>query len=374
MSVVFLIGGVQAFFLAFVFAYNKSPVLAARFLKVWITFLGIHLTVVYLSATGFFKHHPQYFSLTTSLLLLEGPFLYFYVLLATNKIQKLKIGFLAHAFPFLFFTSYFFYRINLPAVVDRYELIRNILSDSSNIIVQVFGLFNHLHLIVYLILSIRAIRQYTRQISDEFSYTDDINLAWLKNVIVGMTAISVLIVAGLILSDLFLFTSHDFKAYMIYSAFSALPFYLSFFAIRQKIIYPTAIAENFGSKYESSGLSKDDSKELASTLEELMKRKQLHLNAKLALKDLAAELSIHPKRLSQVINENFNQNFFNYINTYRVEEFKKRVHGKKFDHYTLLSIGLDCGFNTKSSFNSIFKKFTGMTPSEYKASLTGGKS
>jgi AraC-like DNA-binding protein len=373
MSVVFLIGGIQAFFLAFVFAYNKSPVLAARFLKVWITFLGIHLTVVYLSATGFFKYHPQYFSLTTSLLLLEGPFLYFYVLLATNKIQKLKIEFLTHAFPFLFFTGYFFYRINLPTVADRYELIRNILSDSSNIIVQVFGLFNHLHLIVYLILSIRVIRQYTRQISDEFSYTDDINLAWLKNVIIGMIAISLIIIAGLILSDLFLFTSHDFKAYMIYSAFAALPFYLSFFAIRQKIIY-SAVIESVEPKYESSGLSKDDSKNLALALEQLMKSKQPHLNAKLALKDLAAELNIHPKRLSQVINENFGQNFFNYINAYRVEEFKKQVHGKKFDHYTLLSIGLDCGFNTKSSFNSIFKKFAGMTPSEYKTSLTEGKS
>jgi AraC-like DNA-binding protein len=366
MAVVFFIGAVQAFFLAFVFAYNKSSVLAARFLKVWISFLGLHLLVVYLSATGFFKVHAQYFSFTTSLLLLEGPFLYFYVLLATSKIQKLKASFLFHAIPFLFFTGYFVYRINGPVVPDLYEHIRSILSDTSNITVQVFGLFNHLHLIVYLILSIRVLRSYTHQISEQFSYTDDINLAWLKNVIVGMTAISVIIVIGLVISDVFPFASHDFKAYMIYSAFAVLPFYLSFFAIRQKIIYPDVIVETSTTKYEASGLSKDESKDIAKALIYLMQIKQPHLNANLSLKDLALELNIHPKRLSQVINENFEQNFFNFINTYRVEEFKKRVDGKKFDHYTLLSIGLDCGFSTKSSFNSIFKKFAGMTPSEYK--------
>lgn len=94
-----------------------------------------------------------------------------------------------------------------------------------------------------------------------------------------------------------------------------------------------------------------------------------YMNGKLTLNDLSHHLEVSTNHLSQAINENTQKNFFDYVNGYRVEEVKNRVHNPEYDHITLLGIALDCGFNSKSSFNQIFKNATGQTPSEFKKSL-----
>ena len=89
----------------------------------------------------------------------------------------------------------------------------------------------------------------------------------------------------------------------------------------------------------------------------------------MTLSVLAEALRMSPNHLSQVLNERLNRNFFDFINERRVEEVKKRLAMSEYEHYTLLAIAEDCGFKSKSSFNSIFKRFTEMTPSQYKKSL-----
>lgn len=367
MAVVFLIGAVQAFFLAFVLSSNRSNHPAARFLNIWMSFLGIMLVGVYLGASGFYRAHPQFFGFDSSLILLQGPFLYVYVLLVLNRVRGVTPILLLHAIPFLFFTGYFIYQIHLLETDDLFGHIVEFLGNKSNYLVDLFGLFAHLHLIVYLLLCIRLLRSHHRIVQEEFSYTEEVNLKWLRNVVTGISIIAGLIVIGLLLNDILQFTSHDFKAFMIYSAFSALPFYLAFHAIRQKIVYPFEHAKE-EPRYEASGLNKEESKRLAEELIRFVETQKPYLNSRLTIKELADGLGIHPKRLSQVINENFDENFFNFINRFRVEEFQRRVTDPRFSHYTILAIGLDCGFNTKSSFNSIFKKLTGKTPSEFRVS------
>ena len=96
-----------------------------------------------------------------------------------------------------------------------------------------------------------------------------------------------------------------------------------------------------------------------------MDNQKLYLDEKLTLPKLASELDILPNYLSQVINERYGKNFYDYINTFRVAEFQKIIQDPKKRHYTLLTLALECGFNSKSSFNKYFKKSTGQTPSEY---------
>ena len=105
-------------------------------------------------------------------------------------------------------------------------------------------------------------------------------------------------------------------------------------------------------------------------LKMLMESSKPYLDPQLKLHDLAKLTDTQPHVLSDQINREMKMNFYEFVNQYRVNEFKERVMLAQYEHLTLLAIGLDVGFNSKASFNRIFKKHTGMTPSQFKASHT----
>lgn len=102
-----------------------------------------------------------------------------------------------------------------------------------------------------------------------------------------------------------------------------------------------------------------------------MEHEKPFLNPEISLPELATLVNIPPYQLSRVINEKFGCNFFDFINGYRVNEIKRKLNDPAFDNLSLLGIAYDCGFNSKSAFNRIFKKMTGLTPSEYKKNSQG---
>ena len=103
-------------------------------------------------------------------------------------------------------------------------------------------------------------------------------------------------------------------------------------------------------------------------LEALLMQQQLYLNPKLSLEDVAKKLGLSKSYLSRIVNRELQVNFTDYLNTFRVERAKEFLKNSKFLNYTLIAIGLEAGFNSKSTFNKVFKKMTGLTPSEYKKS------
>ena len=116
-------------------------------------------------------------------------------------------------------------------------------------------------------------------------------------------------------------------------------------------------------KYTTSGLSKAEKNQKLHELITVMKKNKPYLNPELTLDSLSATVSLNPNQLSQIINELLNKNFYQLINEYRVEEVKSQIFD---DSRSLLGIALDCGFNSKSSFNRTFKEITGKTPSAYR--------
>ncbi|MCP5103303.1 MAG: helix-turn-helix domain-containing protein, partial [bacterium] len=119
-------------------------------------------------------------------------------------------------------------------------------------------------------------------------------------------------------------------------------------------------------KYRASTLTTPKIRMYARKLTKLMEEKKPYLDPELNAEKLAGSLGISKKYLSQVINQQFNMNFKNFVNQYRVEEAKKKLLDPREQDFVLLKIALDAGFNSKSVFNEAFKKFTGMSPSEYR--------
>ena len=97
-----------------------------------------------------------------------------------------------------------------------------------------------------------------------------------------------------------------------------------------------------------------------------MDEEQPYLRGDLTLGDLSNELSISAHNLSEVINTRLGKNFYDFVNGYRVQEVQRKLTNPAHKHFTIMALAYDAGFNSKSAFNSFFKKATGMTPSEYR--------
>ena len=132
-------------------------------------------------------------------------------------------------------------------------------------------------------------------------------------------------------------------------------------------ILPALAGENGNGKYKTSPLTPEQMEAHQDELLSLMKREQPHLDASLKISGLAERLGIPSHHLSQVLNEGMETNFYDFVNSYRVEAAKRRLKDKNYRHYSILAIGLECGFANKTTFNRTFKKMTGLTPSEYMA-------
>jgi len=117
-------------------------------------------------------------------------------------------------------------------------------------------------------------------------------------------------------------------------------------------------------KYKDKKIASPHASLLLNQLESLMIQKELYKNSNLKLNDVAKQLNVLPHTLSQLLNDNVGKGFPQFLNEYRIEEAKKMLGIN--DNFTLESIGYDCGFNSKSTFYSTFKKMTGTTPAKFK--------
>ena len=118
-------------------------------------------------------------------------------------------------------------------------------------------------------------------------------------------------------------------------------------------------------KYRTSPLTAGKMEEVGQALLELMERERPYLDPELRIADLATRLQLPPHYLSQVLSESLGLNFYDFVNRYRVEAVKQKLGDERYRHYSILAIGLECGFANKTTFNRTFKKMTGHTPSGF---------
>jgi AraC-like DNA-binding protein len=120
-------------------------------------------------------------------------------------------------------------------------------------------------------------------------------------------------------------------------------------------------------KYASSTLTRKQSAALKEKLEAYMDKHEAYLQSQIRIKDLADLTGISSHQISQVLNESFNQNFYEFINTYRVKKAIALIQDPQNSSLTLSAIGYEAGFNSKTTFYEAFKKATGTTPAQYKS-------
>jgi AraC-like DNA-binding protein len=254
-------------------------------------------------------------------------------------------------------------------VVDRFISLR-----------IVYGICFFLSISVYSILSFIVIRQHQARLRDIVSYTSaKLTLNWLKILSITFYTgyILVFILGGMdIMAGLFPYDPY-ILVFILITFFS---FAYSFYAIRQPEIFDQnahVYVENGDTsqpgyeKYARSGLKDTQAEEYLTRLLKFMDEEKPYLNGDLTIHDISSRTGIPRYHITEILNEKHGRNFFTFINEYRVKEVISRINDARYQHYTILAIAFDSGFNSKSTFNTFFKSFTGKTPSQYRAGITG---
>jgi len=355
---IFIAGiSIAVFFeLLLIFKKNKSD--ADKILIIWMFLIAFHTFMFFINHTKVNLGFPFLLGLELPLPLIHGVMLYLYVATATHQLPGYNKVLLVHFIPtlaaYLYLITFYVRPADEKIYVYQnqgvgYEIFLTILYYAYSII----G-------VAYISWSLFLLRKHQKNIVKQFSNLEKVDLNWLRILILGMGVIWIVVI----------FIHNDVYHFIAVVAFV---FLVGFFGIRQIAITPQLQTgpsnEKKKSKYEKSGLKEEKSEEYYEKLKKLVAEEKVYIQSELLINDLAAMLEIHPNHLSQIINEKEGKNFYEFINQYRIEEFKQLASSPKGKQYTILSLAFECGFNSKSSFNRYFKKSTGQTPSQYVTQL-----
>jgi len=357
-----VIGFVQSLFGMLIFLTKRPKHLSFTFLAVWLAVIAIFLGAGLLpfQVVNYFK--PGIFPV----LFLLGPLLYLYVSsLAVEDFRFRPIMFV-HLAPLLLVSVH---RSLSDAVPISSSLGYNNVYYSLLIVSLTF----------YWFLSLTLILKHRKSIPYHFSnYTPKNSLTWL---IFVLSAFLVLFLAHFMHSFLRRVLGAEVLKFPVFPVnLTLFTFIMIFFGINQSAIYnkeklksdspdePDSSDEQ-QPKYIRPALNELQIGEMNQTVVHFLKMKKPFLNPEYNLQMMADDLNLSRHKLSQVINHSQKKNFYKFINAFRVEEVKEKLADPAYEHFTVLGIGLECGFNSKTSFNRIFKEETGLTPTEYKRNL-----
>jgi len=217
----------------------------------------------------------------------------------------------------------------------------------------------------YAVVSLRLINRYRRAASNLFSNSIDTNLNWLYSTIVFFIVLTVITVINGILAQT------AFAHYYLL-AFNLAVLALFIFVVRvlmralRRAVVPVFGQDTGSTPVRAEPKDRAEKEKIAGMVLAHLKKEHPYREPELTLDQLAAQLSIKPKLLSQSINEILGQNFFDLVNRHRIDEARRLLTHPEDEKITILEVLYEVGFNSKSSFNTLFKKYTGLTPSEFR--------
>jgi AraC-like DNA-binding protein len=308
----------------------------------------------------FFQNFPHTFFLGSSFTLLWGPGLYFYTKSLLFKDFRFKKIQLLHLFPFLVHFTYLTFTYHIFGAEEKRQIVSS--GEIGFLVGDYYLIFLFASILIYNVFALQQLYVYRKGLKNEYSSLDKINLSWMSFVLYGFLTKWVFDI-WLIISRLSPDVSETIPLFL--SRFTLFLFLniMFFKGLKQHQVFSGIEEKAMGKKKKS--LSDKVKREYLETLENYMVEEKPFLDAELSLKTLSEKLSIPPRSLSEVINENYN-NFYDFINHYRILESKKLLAEETSQGKTIQEIYYQVGYNNKVSFNTAFKKSTGMTPSEYK--------
>jgi len=315
--------------------------------------------------------------------LIPGIFLYLYILSFKETItwRKTWPHFII-VFIFLFATYF-----NLSTISSLYPAAKHIpVEGLKRPTTLAILLVRTIQNFTYYFLSRKALGSYQQSIQQLFSETSRIDLHWARFLVNGYI---IIVSTFLVVFPLVLRFPEYFNTLLLLNMAVATPYI--YMAAYKGFIQPTIwqiqpginketveqemnaveqlkndAANDQGSKASKPKLAENKIDEIIKKLTAVMDQEKLYQEPELTLQQLAAKLECPYYQVSQAINDGMKKNFYDLVNNYRIEEAKRLLLDPKNMNYTVLSVGFEAGFNSKTTFNTVFKKFTGLTPTEFR--------
>jgi AraC-like DNA-binding protein len=289
-----------------------------------------------------------------------GPAFYLFIISLINVEFRFKWKHTFHLIPFLIVFGYTCVQFYFKPIDIRLQMLTSF--SIFHKLYTNFSLLFNVMIIGYNVAAFISYLSYKRKAKNQYSSVDQNRDKWLKTSIFGFVIACFITQIGLNS------TSIKFLAHLDWSlipnlAFLAFFIVLFYMAIINKIFFEKIEPKE---KYRYSNLERSQALKLLSDLENYMVKNKPFADPALSLKNLASSIGISERHLSQIINEYKKQNFFDFVNSYRVKYAMELLQNPNNEQRTMLDILFESGFNSKTSFNTTFKKQTGLTPSDYK--------
>ncbi len=314
--------------------------------------------------------------LSFGLPLLGAPLLFLYIFRLTgHEVTWLTIT--AHLGVYLIFVTILMVlqhnsNVQLIAINGYFPL-----SENAPIWMQYYAIPLAVSGLVYCVWDLILLRKHRKTIVTFFSFDDKIDLKWVTYIVYSYFIL-------FLLSSFLIFGAIHFQLFTISNAFAFVGISLSlmliafgFYGFRQTAIFSNIETQNFHdvdlgtskvetTSYTKSGLTEGKIILLANQISEHMGQEKPYLRDDLTLSILAKQCNLSNVHLSQVLNQHFQLNFYDFVNQYRIQESEKMLLSSDYDNLSVLGIAFNCGFKSKSSFNRYFKKYNGISPSKFK--------
>ena len=355
---------VQAMILSGLIAFKRPKRLANTFLALLVFFyalIALNIVVVNVLKDYGMLHVFRYIQM--EMIYGIGPALYFYTRCITNPKFEFQKRHYLHFLPLLL--EFVFYRTAIYRLGSDGLYLDELPGYSYVYLTQQW--IGVISIWVYSIVSIIHLAKYQSQLKEYYSKIETLSLQWLQTPILVFVSYH-FIWRVLTEIDRFAFDMSLREYYFLpnFTVLAIVACWIGFKGYLQKereVVYLKPLEK------KSKTLSAKKDQTFILKFNQLMDNQQPYLNPDLNLAMLADLLEMKPKLLSSKINQNFNQNFYDVINSYRVKAFKKRLQSSERDKLSLLGHAYECGFYSKSTFNHVFKKMTQQTPSEYLTTL-----
>ncbi|MFN5548392.1 MAG: helix-turn-helix domain-containing protein [Bacteroidota bacterium] len=359
-NVLILIGCAQGFFLSILLVRSTNFRRKSNgYLALTMFSFSLNNFYYFLFDIGLVKIYPIIFFLPLSWTLLIPVAFYFFItyLIKPEHQPSLteKLLFLPFLIDVLFKTSTLLaFLLNRKWLAEHIDIINQL-----NHSIEVFSMFLAIALLVK---GMQRVFHYQHNLKNNFSAIDNRKLDWLRNLMDALLALwflwSLPYVYELVTNQF-----SQWHHYPLWIGMSVVIYWIGYSAYTRREVFEAAHFQ-----IPATVLSEKTDEHYQNLLT-VMKTKKPYLNPELSLEMLAADVELSAGYLSQIINKKEKSNFYDFVNRYRVEEAKELLSNARFNHYSLLAIGQEAGLNSKTTFNTAFKRYAGVTPSQFKKEL-----